>query len=137
MKFILLGALLLLLVAASVDLTGFTLYPLEASSQKTSINVAKNEKFALKIPSNPTTGFSWVLANGDELKSSNVIALLDANVGGEYESNPHRAGVVGVGGNSFFKFQGANSGVTTIQLDYKRPWETTSINHLSVDVTVA
>ena len=135
-KLVLIAILLLFTASASLDLTGFNVYPLEANSRRTSLHVAKGESFALRLPSNPTTGYSWVLVNNDELKSSNVLAFLSENAGGEYESKPHRSGMVGLGGNSYFKFQGVNGGKSSIQFDYKRPWETESINSVLVDVSV-
>lgn len=121
-------------VSASVDLSGYTLVKLEGLTA--SVSVAKGEKFALKVAGNPTTGYNWFLANKNELQSSNVVAFLSESESGEYEGTAHQRNIVGVGGNSFFKFQGVNAGSAVIGLDYKRSWENEVIKHIDVTVQV-
>ena len=138
-KLLLFLAIFILLVSANVDLTGFNVFSLNAGTPETTINVAKGELFALKIPSNPTTGFNWYVMNSAELKSSNILVALNLNgtTSGEYQKDDSPFGMVGVGGNAYFKFQGVNSGSSTIRLDYMRIWEHAPINSLMVKVEVA
>lgn len=128
--------LFLLSVSASVDLSGFNLIPLNTNIKKTIVTVSKGEKFVLKIASNPTTGYNWNLANSYQLKSSNVLTFLSESESGEYESAAYGERIVGAGGNSFFKFQGTNCGSSTVELEYKRSWETEAVNQLKVEVQV-
>lgn len=69
----------------------------------------------LTLPSNPTTGFRWVLRDG----ASN---LLDS-LGPEVYSNPEDAGLVGSAGQSTWRFQARQAGDGHLLLTYQRPWE--------------
>lgn len=122
---------------ANVDFAGFTLVRLDPSVGFTNINISKGEKIILQIESNPTTGYNWELVNNNELQSNNVLKFLNDNVNGEYESKAHRQNVVGVGGNTFMKFEGVNAGKSSIKIQYKQSWETDFLKSVEVEVTVS
>ncbi|WP_324731414.1 protease inhibitor I42 family protein [Pseudomonas paeninsulae] len=70
----------------------------------------------LTLPSNPTTGFRWVLRDA----ASNQLDSL----GPEVYSNPEDAGLVGSAGQSTWRFQAKQAGEGHLLLTYQRPWET-------------
>jgi len=73
------------------------------------------QDFNLRLPSNPTTGFRWVMREN----GAPVIQLL----GPEVYSTPEEAGVVGSAGVSTWRFRAVTSGEGHLNLDYRRPWE--------------
>ncbi len=138
-KLLLFLTIFILSVSANVNLTGYTLVLLDAGKPETNVNVAKGELFAFKIESNPTTGYNWYLMNNSELKSSNIVAALnlDEANSGEYQQNESPRKMTGIGGNTYFKFKGMNSGSSTLNLSYMRIWEHEAITKLKVKVQVA
>jgi inhibitor of cysteine peptidase len=72
------------------------------------------ETFEIRLPANPTTGFSWAL--GPSLDDSVV-----REVSTIYQ--PDESGKVGGGGTSVWKFAAVGPGRTRIVMLYRRPWE--------------
>jgi inhibitor of cysteine peptidase len=87
----------------------------DADNGKT-ITVKVGDVVAISLIGNPTTGYSWRTAKLDGKAIEQV---------GEpkYTTNPHRQGMVGVGGTFLFKFNATKSGKTEVKLEYVRPWE--------------
>jgi inhibitor of cysteine peptidase len=86
----------------------------------------------IALESNPTTGYSWELAEGDAAVVQQV---------GEVEfsaSAPEGEQLVGAGGTETFRFAAAEQGQTTLTLIYHRPWEkgVAPLETFSVDVVV-
>lgn len=80
------------------------------------IRVDAGRKFALRIMSNPTTGYGWQLSKPlDE----NVVVLV-TNIYLQQQTVPER---VGVSGHEVWTFQAIGQGQTEISLKYVRPWE--------------
>jgi inhibitor of cysteine peptidase len=73
------------------------------------------QQFILRLPSNPTTGFRWLLRDS----APQVLQSL----GPEVFSNPEDAGLVGSAGVSTWRFQVVNAGEGQLALTYERPWE--------------
>jgi inhibitor of cysteine peptidase len=71
----------------------------------------------VKLDGNPTTGYSW------EVKTSGepVVRLQGEPV---YAQTSTGSTIVGSGGTFTFTFVGAKPGTSTIELVYRRPWET-------------
>lgn len=95
-------------------------------------------QFALLLESNPTTGYSWQLA--EPLDESMVIL-----VSKEYEQSKEKSGsesggegetMVGVGGEDVWTFRAVGEGETEISLKYVRPWEPASPEDETITVTV-
>jgi len=80
----------------------------------TTISVKANQEFIIALEANATTGFAWQ-ANYDE----SMLQLVSQN----YVPDEHEEGVVGVGGIEHLSFKALQTGNTTIELTYKRPWE--------------
>lgn len=80
------------------------------------LTLDRGQQLILSLPSNPTTGFRWVLRDG----ASGVLQSL----GPEVYSNPEDAGLVGAAGQSTWRFQAREAGEGRLLLTYQRPWET-------------
>lgn len=106
----------------------FSLALLSACAQKpTSVTLQQNQQgkcplelrtgqqFILRLPSNPTTGFRWLLRD----TAPQVLQSL----GPEVYTNPEDAGLVGSAGISTWRFQVAQAGEGRLALTYERPWE--------------
>jgi inhibitor of cysteine peptidase len=78
----------------------------------TTIQVAANEKFALELAGNPTTGYTWQIT-----ADSQFLELL----GQEFEAGGEG---VGAGGREVFHFHALTTGETEIACEYRRPWDT-------------
>lgn len=69
----------------------------------------------IALPSNPTTGFRWVVADA----ASGVLRSL----GPEVYVTPEDAGLVGAGGQSTWRYQAYQAGEGRLLMNYQRPWE--------------
>lgn len=69
----------------------------------------------LTLESNPTTGYSWELAEFDE-------AVLKLKLY-KYVPHEHAPGQMGVGGEKTWYFQAQSQGSATLHLEYARSWE--------------
>ena len=129
-----------ILSTKSIDLTFYEVLTVDNQIPSTTIQIAQNALFALKVISNPTTGYQWQVKEGKSLfAASNVLAAvnIDETTGqGEYESDPNPSNLAGLGGNSYFKFKATNVGEQAFTLVYKRSWETNPINSIQVKVQV-
>lgn len=79
------------------------------------INLSVGQQLIVTLPSNPTTGFRWVLRD-------NAASVL-RSLGPEVYSNPEDTGLVGSAGQSTWRFQVAQPGAGRLLLTYQRPWE--------------
>jgi inhibitor of cysteine peptidase len=73
------------------------------------------QQFILRLPSNPTTGFRWLVRDA----APQVLKSL----GPEVYSNPEDSGLVGSGGISTWRFDVVAAGEGQLSLTYERPWE--------------
>ncbi|MGD2207720.1 MAG: protease inhibitor I42 family protein [Anaerolineae bacterium] len=80
--------------------------------QEQAIRVAVDEAFAIALPGNPTTGYTWE-ADADD----RCLELVDRVF------EPGSEGV-GAGGHEVFRFRAlAAADKTEIGFEYKRPWD--------------
>ncbi len=80
----------------------------------TNVEVRQWQRFGVDLPSNGSTGYAWRLA---EPLDDKIVTL----IGSEYTESGSDA--VGAGGIETWLFRGNGLGVTTIRLEYVRPWE--------------
>lgn len=80
-----------------------------------SVNAA-DKTFEISIDSNPTTGYSWTLANSKDLKRISLKNMIVVNT----VNDPQRAGAPGV---QKFIFDINDKGAQTLRFEYLRPWE--------------
>jgi inhibitor of cysteine peptidase len=89
---------------------------LEQNQQsKCPLSLRVGQQFNLRLPSNPTTGFRWLLRDS----APQVLKSL----GPEVYSNPEDAGLVGSAGISTWRFEVIKAGEGLLALTYERPWE--------------
>ena len=85
-----------------------------------SATVQSGQSLSVTLPSNGSTGYAWQLAEYDA-------AVLKQGVPfGEQVSDPHPAGMVGVGGQTHWRFEAAAAGTTTLVFTYSQPWNKTA-----------
>ncbi|MET1080832.1 MAG: protease inhibitor I42 family protein [Pseudomonas sp.] len=80
------------------------------------LQIRTQQTLILVLPSNPTTGFRWQLAD--------AATPLLRSLGPEVYSNPEDVGLVGSAGQSTWRFQAETAGEGRLHLQYRRPWET-------------
>jgi inhibitor of cysteine peptidase len=73
------------------------------------------QTLTVTLPSNPTTGFRWVVADA----APGVLRSL----GPEVYVTPEDAGLVGAGGQSIWRYQAYQAGEGRLLMQYQRPWE--------------
>jgi inhibitor of cysteine peptidase len=87
----------------------------QKQQNKCPLSLQVGQQFILRLPSNPTTGFRWLLRDA----APEVLQSL----GPEVYSNPEDAGLVGSAGVSTWRFQVFKAGEGQLALTYERPWE--------------
>src|SRR5262249_62180599 len=80
---------------------------------KMKVKVPVGQEVLVKLPANPTTGFTWVVAKNDK----NVLEQVGEP---KYEKG---AGGVGGGGTMIFKFKAAKEGDSNLEMHYLRTFE--------------
>ena len=82
------------------------------STNGTAVTLHTGEDFEISLDENRTTGFRWMT----QLNGAPYCVLLD-----ERSSAPSRT--PGAGGTHFWHFRAERPGVGTIEIRYRRPWE--------------
>ena len=90
---------------------------LDENDNNQTFEVKPEEKIAIRLNSNATTGYSWHFIIDDEEKS--LIKVLKE----KYEVKSHPKGMGGVGGKTVYKIKTLKPGKLTITARYYRPWE--------------
>lgn len=80
--------------------------------------LAVGQTLVISLPSNATTGYTWTLSG------SNIEVLNPGTPFGEEATDPHEPGMVGVGGNTSWRFLAAQPGTVRLSFAYRRAWET-------------
>jgi predicted secreted protein len=90
----------------------------------TCIQVRIGERFMLSLPALATGGFTWLLDQEPE-----VAVLTQERM---------RPGGPGIGASSVqeFEFAGIHAGVSTLVLEYRRPWEKVKGERLKIKIVV-
>jgi len=92
------------------------LYAEDGGSQ---VTLDVGQVLVVVLASNPTTGYSWQVAEGTGTVLVQVGEVL-------YREAPQEgAPMVGVGGTETFRFEAKAVGQTKLVLEYRRPWEET------------
>lgn len=104
------GSTILPLVVASVFLViaGSTTYAADK-------NVTLGKKFQISLKANPTTGYKWTASYDKKF-----LKLVGETYNRDLSGPKPR---VGVGGTTIFSFLPVNTGETSINFRYKRPWK--------------
>ncbi len=89
------------------------------------LNVPKGKDFALKFKGNPTTGFTWVLLNPEEVTGSLMGVNFDTDGFGSYVADANDRMLDGAGGNFYFRFKAlkVSNEAKVLKFSYRRVWE--------------
>ena len=112
-----------------------------------SFTIKKGLQFKLKLPGNPTTGYSWFLLNLKNLTESEFVSNVDTNEDGSAggyvpteKENENGEQIDGAGGDFYFTFEAVakTSEPVNFLFSYQRPWEGINdvANAVKVQVTV-
>ncbi len=107
--------LVLAVVLAVAGCTDHPLAPEPASDPSVPIQVEAGARFAIRLESNPSTGYSWRLARPLDERVVRALSSI-------YE--PPENPVPGAGGWERWLFAAVTPGRAQIDLEYVRPWET-------------
>jgi len=87
---------------------------LTAADNGSEIELKKGQTLVITLEANPTTGYTWEIAELGEQVLRQV---------GEIEFKPESE-LIGAGGVQIIRFEVVNAGRATLKLVYHRPWET-------------
>jgi inhibitor of cysteine peptidase len=91
------------------------------------ITLEAGQTVDIRLEGNPTTGFTWEVAEVDDAILRQI---------GEIEFDPF-SGLIGSAGIQTLRFEAVGSGQMTLKLAYHRPWETEpSLDTFNIHVTV-
>ena len=98
---------------------------------KNELEIEQNSEFNVELEGNPTTGYSWILEDIDNIKNSKVLTILnldnEINTSSTYVQDACQDGMCGVGGTFIFQFKvnQVNDGneLPKLNFGYRRPWE--------------
>jgi inhibitor of cysteine peptidase len=102
---------------------------IEFTDDSETIAVTAGEEFAIRLESNPSTGYSWALT--EPLDDSIVVSK-----GSDFEQGSNDA--PGAGGHEVLTYEAVGDGTTTIDLGYLRSFEDappTETKKFTVEVT--
>jgi inhibitor of cysteine peptidase len=109
------GLFVILLLTGGCSVSEVRLDDTHNNSQK---EIVRGQTLMVTLASNPTTGYSWQVAEADK-------AVLRQVGDAEFKSSaPSNPPLVGAGGTETFHFESIGAGTTTLRLVYRRSWET-------------
>lgn len=103
--------------AANATTTASTTAAVVEAVRDGSTTLRPGQPLSIALPSNGSTGYSWSVGTFDEA------VLSRSEPFGEQRTDPHPAGMVGVGGQTHWRFVAAAPGETILTFAYGRPWE--------------
>ena len=103
------------------------IFSLDNKQDLNEFDVKEGDEFFIKIHGNPTTGYAWYLNENSNRDNLLALNLNENNSSTNYETDPHESGMVGVGGNYYFKFKGLKTGQYNLLFVQKRAWENYNI----------
>ena len=92
------------------------------------INVTAGNSFTVTLCSNPTTGFQW--SESAQISEATVVQQLN------HKSLPPETELVGAPGKQVWTFKALKEGISTVSLEYSRPWEGGEKGEWTFDLTV-
>jgi len=93
------------------------------------VELANGGALIVALPSNPTTGFSWSVAESSGLQ-------LELQGEPAYVPAGSTTQVVGAGGTEVFTFEAVDAGTAELTLEYRRPFESGVAPQETFSVTV-
>lgn len=98
---------------------GADMIVLDETSNGKIIDCSKGDIIEIRLPGNPTTGYSWQQAR----RPVNDIVVLKKET---FQTKESDRKMVGVPGTFFFQYEITGRGKEGISLHYKRPWDPNS-----------
>ena len=91
----------------------------------TDISVSQGEEFALKFRGNPTTGYTWVLLNTEDVEGSLQATNFDSDGIADYVADSKDKLLVGGAGSFYYKFKAVkvSNEAKVLKFSYERTWE--------------
>jgi inhibitor of cysteine peptidase len=99
------------------------------SMNKGSITVQRGSDVEVKLPENPSTGYTWQ-------RTSDLGLNVVAKVSSTYEGNDNPKGAVGVGGMRIFRYHAITKGICTLQYVLVPPGQKPSASDKSYTITI-
>ena len=99
-------------------LSGATPVDVSEADNGKEVTLPLGELLVITLESNPTTGYMWIVTKQD----TESLLLVKK----ELVTNTSDSGLVGAGGHEVLMFTARKKGQTSLQLEYRRPWETIS-----------
>jgi inhibitor of cysteine peptidase len=100
----------------------------QSQQNKCPLTLYSGQQLIVHMPSNPTTGFRWLVRDS----AASVLQSL----GPEVYSNPEDAGLVGSAGRSTWRYQAKQAGEGRLVMTYQRPWEVGVVPAQKFDCTI-
>ena len=104
------------------------------------ISVSQGEEFALKFRGNPTTGYTWVLLNTEDVEGSLQATNFDSDGIADYVADSKDKLLVGGAGSFYYKFKAVkvSNEAKVLKFSYQRTWENNanSLPNAVVKITV-
>ena len=104
------------------------------------ISVSQGEEFALKFRGNPTTGYTWVLLNTEDVEGSLKATNFDSDGIADYVADSKDKLLVGGAGSFYYKFKAVkvSNEAKVLKFSYQRTWENNanSLPNAVVKITV-
>jgi inhibitor of cysteine peptidase len=103
-------------LAVGIALIGAVIATIDDSERE--LHLVMHQVLKIRLPSNPTTGYSWSLAN-----TSSAVIQLQSKPTFERKTGTD---AVGAGGTEVWEFIAVQGGRQTLRFEYRRPWEKTA-----------
>ena len=89
------------------------------------ISVSEGDEFALKFRGNPTTGYTWVLLNTDEVDGALKGTNFESDGIADYVADSKDKLLIGGAGSFYYKFKAVKAAKepTSLKFSYQRTWE--------------
>ena len=94
------------------------------------ISASVGEEFALKFRGNPSTGYTWVLLNANEVEDSLLGTNFESNGFADYVADSKDRYLVGGAGSFYYKFKAnkVSNEAKILRFSYQRTWENNDNN---------
>jgi len=111
--FVFSAGMLVLMITGSVFAAASDVFITKADDGKT-IQAIVGQTIEVSLPSNPTTGYEWLIRGNPALLTF---------ITSEFVADAQGQKRIGAGGTQKLRFEASAAGNVAIVLDYKRPWE--------------
>ena len=117
------------------DIPDERIFDLDRSNGQT-FTVEKDQKFAVLLRGNPTTGYEWFLA--EQIQQDELVAddLNENGITKNFLGLSEKETSMGLGGSYYFTFIGKKAGTYPLIFIHKRSWEKEALTVRAATITV-